>query len=100
MPLNPELQELIDLWSEKAPSRYDPYQQPNLMFHAPHLVHVMQGQGLLPKEPSSIALDRLNLRQKVNMGMDSIRNSRHNHELIDHKLGLLEINHLDEEYKQ
>jgi len=100
MPLNSELQELIDLWSEKAPSRYDPYQEPNVMFHVPHLVHVMQGQGLLPKEPSLLALDRLNLRQKVNMEMDTIRNGRHNHELIDHKLGLLEINHLDEEYKQ
>jgi hypothetical protein len=70
------------------------------MFHVPHLVHVMQGQGLLPKEPSSLALDRLNLRQKVNMEMDNFRNSRHNHELIDHKIGLLEIGHLDEEYKQ
>jgi tryptophan halogenase len=100
MPLNDELEELIDLWSEKAPSRYDPYQEPNLMFHVPHLVHVMQGQGLLPKEPSSLALDRLNLRQKVNMEMDNFRNSRHNHELIDHKIGLLEIGHLDEEYKQ
>ena len=100
MPLNDELQELIDLWSEKVPSRYDPYQQINLMFQVPHLVHVMQGQGLLPKEPSSLALDRLNLRQKVNMEMDNFRNSRHNHELIDHRAGLLEIENLDEEYKQ
>ena len=100
MPLNDELQELIDLWSEKAPSRYDPYQEINLMFHVPHLVHVMQGQGLIPKEPSSLALDRLNLRQKVNMDMDNFRNSRHNHELIDHRVGLLEIADLDEEYKQ
>jgi tryptophan halogenase len=99
MPLNDELQELIDLWSEKAPSRYDPYQDTHLMFHVAHLTHVMQGQGLLPTEPSSLAIDRLNLRQVVNMEMDSIRNSRHNHELVDHKAGLLEISHLDEEYK-
>jgi tryptophan halogenase len=101
MPINHELKELIDLWSETPPSRYVPsLNGPHLMFHVPHLVHVMQGQGLIPSEPSSIAIDRLNLRQKVTLEMDNFRNSRYNHELVDHREGLLEINNTDEEYEK
>jgi len=98
MPINDELQELIDLWSERPPSRYDSYNQQHLMFQTPHLVHVMQGQGLIPPEPSSIALDRLNIRDIVSAEIDKIRNSRHAHELIDHRVGLMEIKLIDEEY--
>jgi hypothetical protein len=98
MPINEELQELIDLWSEKPPSRYDSYNQQHLMFQTPHLVHVMQGQGLIPSGPSSIALDRLNLRSTVNMEIDKMRNSRHAHELVDHRVGLAEIKLIDLEF--
>jgi tryptophan halogenase len=98
MPINDELQELIDLWSERPPSRYDSYNQQHLMFQTPHLAHVMQGQGLIPPEPSSIALDRLNIRDIVRAEIDKIRNSRHAHELIDHRVGLMEIKLIDEEY--
>ena len=96
LPINEELQQLIDLWSEKPPSRYDFPSKPNLLFHVPHLSHVMQGQGLIPSEPSTLALDRLNLRDVVDREMDNIRNSRHNHELVDHKVGLLEIKGIDD----
>jgi hypothetical protein len=58
----------------------------------------MQGQGLIPPEPSSIALDRLNIRDIVRAEIDKIRNSRHAHELIDHRVGLMEIKLIDEEY--
>lgn len=98
MPINDELQELIDLWSEKPPSRYDLIAGPHLMFHVPHLVHVAQGQGLIPTKPSTVALDRLNLRFMVDKEMDDIRNSRHNHELVDHKQALLEIQGIDNEF--
>ena len=100
MPINEELQDLIDLWSETVPSRYTSLTGTHLMFHVPHLVHVMQGQGLIPSEPSSIAIDRLNLRQKVTLEMDNFRNSRYNHDLVDHREGLLEINNTDEEYEK
>jgi tryptophan halogenase len=98
MPLNTELQELIDLWSERPPSRYDSYNQMHLMFQSPHLAHVMQGQGLIPSEPGTIAINRLNIREEVRMVSDEIRNGRHNHELVDHREGLLSIRNLDREF--
>lgn len=100
MPVNDELQELIDLWSERPPSRYDPYNAMHFMFQTPHLAHVMQGQGLIPVEPSTIALDRLNLRDAVKVEMDTIRNGRHNHELVDHRIGLEEITKTDLEFEE
>ena len=98
MTINSELQELINIWSEKPPSRYDCPSTLNNMFHAPHFVHVMQGQGLIPTIPSSTALDRLGLREVVNKEVDNMRNSRHAHELVDHRKALLEINEIDNEF--
>jgi hypothetical protein len=98
MPVNEELQELIDVWSERPPSRYDNVNQGHLMFQTPHLAHVMQGQGLIPKEPSAIALDRLGIRDIVNHEIDKMRNSRHGHELVDHRVGLMEIELIDREF--
>lgn len=98
MTVNSELQELVDLWSEKSPSRYDVPTSPHLLFHAPHFAHVMQGQGLIPSHPSTIALDRLEIRQVVQKEVDIMRNSRHNHELVDHRLALLEIKDIDNEF--
>jgi tryptophan halogenase len=98
MPVNEELQELIDVWSERSPSRYDNVNQGHFMFQTPHLAHVMQGQGLIPKEPSAIALDRLGIRDIVNHEIDKMRNSRHGHELVDHRVGLMEIELIDREF--
>ena len=98
MAINPELQDLIDLWSEKPPSRYDVASKHNLMFHSPHFAHVMQGQGLIPQHPSSTALDRLGLREIVVKEVHEIRNSRHSHELVDHREALLEIRDIDDEF--
>ena len=100
MPINHELQELIGLWEERPPSRYDEYNAMHFMFQTPHLAHVMQGQGLIPAGPSTIALDRLNIRDVVKLEMDLIRNGRHNHELVDHRVGLEEINNTDSEFEQ
>ena len=58
----------------------------------------MQGQGLIPSHPSTIALDRLEIRQVVQKEVDIIRNSRHNHELVDHRLALREIKDIDNEF--
>jgi hypothetical protein len=98
MRINSELQELIELWSEKPPSRYDIPTKHNTMFHVPHFVHVMQGQGLIPTTPSSVAIDRMGLREIVTKEVHDIRNSRHSHELVDHRQALLEIDEIDDEF--
>jgi tryptophan halogenase len=98
MRINSELQELIELWSEKPPSRYDIPGKHNTMFHVPHFVHVMQGQGLIPTTPSSVAIDRMGLREIVTKEVNDIRNSRHSHELVDHRQALLEIDEIDDEF--
>lgn len=97
-PLNEGLEELIDMWSERPPSRFDFAGNNGEMFLTPHFAHVMQGQGLLDKKYSSIAIDNFGIRESVAMAVDEFRNSRHNHELVDHKKALEEIGTLDEEW--
>jgi tryptophan halogenase len=98
MPLNDELAELIELWSERPPSRYDFESNSGEMFLSPHLAHVGQGQGIINKDACTVALDRLNLRETVFLAMDEARHSRHSHELIDHAVALQEITLLDSEW--
>jgi hypothetical protein len=97
-PLNEGLEELVDMWSERPPSRFDFAGNNGEMFLTPHFAHVMQGQGLLDKKYSSIAIDNFGIRESVAMAVDEFRNSRHNHELVDHKKALEEIGTLDEEW--
>ena len=47
MPINEELQMIIDLWAERPPSRYDFETFSGELFLAPHMAHVAQGQGLM-----------------------------------------------------
>ena len=98
MPINSELQELIDLWSERPPSRYDFESNSGQMFLSPHMTHVGQGQGIISKEACTIALDNMNIRQQVNYQMDEIKHGRHNHELVDHAQALREIVEIDNYY--
>ena len=94
MKINDSLDELINLWSERPPSRWDISSEDGQMFLSPHMAHVMQGQGLIPSEPASIAINNMNLREKIDIAVDELKNGRHNHELVDHKRALMEIKEL------
>lgn len=94
MKINDSLDELINLWSERPPSRWDISSEDGQMFLSPHITHVMQGQGLIPSEPASTAINNMNLREKIDTAVDELKNSRHNHELVDHKRALMEIKEL------
>ena len=98
MPINEELQMIIDLWSERPPSRYDFDSSSGEMFLAPHMAHVAQGQGILNKESCTTAINRLGIREELFKKMDDMRHNRHNHELVDHATALREIRTIDSEW--
>jgi tryptophan halogenase len=99
MPVNDELQELIDIWSETPPSRFDFQSVNGELFATPHLAHVAQGQGLISKNACTIAIDNMALRQRIKNEIAEIRHNRHNHELIDHKKALMETSGIDKEWQ-
>ena len=98
MPINEELQMIIDLWAERPPSRYDFETFSGELFLAPHMAHVAQGQGLIGKGPCTTAINRLGIREDLYREMDEIRQKRHNHELVDHAAALREIGSIDGEW--
>ena len=89
-PVPDSLAELIDLWSERAPGHYDVPYNGHSMFLARHFIHVAQGQNLISSLPSSLAMDRFNIRSLVEKKSDDVRNFRHSKELVDHKEALME----------
>jgi tryptophan halogenase len=98
MPINEELQNLIDLWSERPPSRYDFESTSGELFGSPHLAHVGQGQGIINKDACTRAMYNLNIRDAVFKKMDEYRHNRHAHELVDHATALREISQTDDEW--
>lgn len=88
MKINDSLQELLDLWKERTPSRYDVGSINGEMFLAPHLFHVAQGQGLLNPEAATLMIDNFNLRKQVELDISNRRHARFNHELVDHRESL------------
>jgi tryptophan halogenase len=98
MPLNEDLQEILDLWAERPPSRLDYESNSGEMFLTPHMVHVAQGQDAISKEACTRALNNLNIRQHVKKEIDEIRHRRHAAELVDHAEALREINSIDSEW--
>ena len=98
MPLNEELQNLIELWSERPPSRYDFDSTSGELFGAPHLAHVGQGQGIIDRDSCIRAMHYLGIRDAVFMKIDEYRHSRHSHELVDHATALREISQTDDEW--
>ena len=98
MPVNHELQELIDLWSERPPNRNDVPHRHMELFLTPHIAHVGQGQGIFPPEPSTKMLDRLNIRRVVENETSKMRESRYNHELIDHAQALKNLHNIDDDW--
>jgi len=89
--INDSLQEMLNLWSECAPSRYDENINQYSLFKAAHFIHVAQGQNVLNSDAYNIALARMAIKDKVNISMDRFMQSRTDHELIDHRVGLEEI---------
>lgn len=99
MPLNEELQDMINLWSERPPSRFDFESINGEMFLAPHMAHVAQGQNAINIEACTRALDNLEIRNDVNVEMNKMRHDRHALELVDHAQALREINEIDLEWE-
>ncbi len=95
MPINDSLRELLELWRERAPSRYDITSNNGEMFLAAHMMHVAQGQGLLSKESCTLAIDAFGFRDAVNADMAKRQASRNDHELVDHADALREIDEYD-----
>ena len=98
MPVNEELQMIIDLWAERPPSRYDFETSSGEMFHAPHMAHVAQGQGLINAAACTRAINSLGIREDLFKAMDGLRHGRHSHELVDHATALREISLIDSEW--
>ena len=99
MPINDELQELIDLWSERPPSRNDVPHNHVEMFLVPHLAHVAQGQGIFDSGSATLALNRLGVREAVENTAAQMREGRINHELIDHAEALRMLLTVDDEWE-
>lgn len=90
MPIPDSLKNLLDIWSERAPSYMDVPHDGYSMFTTRHFLHVAQGQNLVATEPSSMAMDRFSIRDLVEKKSDNIRSSRYSRELVDHKQALME----------
>jgi tryptophan halogenase len=90
-PVNQTLQEYLNLWSERTPSRYDIPSNNGEMFLSSHMIHVAQGQNLLNAKDAGLFIDNMCLRDQVKNDMSEKRLSRNNHELVDHKEALMEL---------
>ena len=99
MPINHELQELLDLWSERTPNRTDVPHLHMELFMTPHIAHVAQGQGVFNPEISTRTIDRLNIRRKVETEVAKMLEDRHNHELVDHAKALKDLRNIDDEWE-
>jgi hypothetical protein len=91
MPLNPALEELLALWSERLPMREDVSFVNGELFFPAHLIHVAQGQNVLNRNSSSTMLERLSIRGKVAQQMSNVTLSRFDHETVDHAQSLRDL---------
>jgi tryptophan halogenase len=91
MPLNPALEELLELWSERLPMREDVSTTNGELFLPAHLIHVAQGQNLLNRNSSSTLLERLNIRGQVAQQMSNVTLARFDHETVDHAQSLKDL---------
>jgi tryptophan halogenase len=99
MPINEELQDMIDIWAERGPTRDDFANGHFNLFSAPHFAHVAQGQGLFNPESCGIIIDRMEMRQVVEREMDEQRHSRIAIELVDHAQALRELEEADGDWQ-
>lgn len=99
MPLNGTLQDMVDIWGERGPTRDDFSTYHFNLFGPAHFTHVAQGQGLFNSESCGLALDRMELRKVVEMQMDEQRHSRISIELVDHAEALRELEETDGDWQ-
>ena len=98
-PVNEELQDMIDVWGERGPTR-DDFSTGNFnLFSSAHFSHVAQGQGLFNSESCGIIIDRLEMRQTLQREMDEQRHSRIAVELVDHAQALRELEEADGDWQ-
>ena len=90
-PVNQSLQEYLDLWSERTPSRYDIPSNNGEMFLSAHMIHVAQGQNVLNANDAGLFIDNMCIREEVKKDMSDKRLGRNDHELVDHKQSLMEL---------
>ena len=95
MPINDTLQEMLDLWSERPPMRYDDFGSFYGLFSSGHFIHVAQGQNVLNIQSTTRAIDRLGIRNIVKKDMYDKSSGRNNHELVDHAESLRNLTRYD-----
>lgn len=98
MPVNHELQEILDLWSERPPTRDDVPHKHLEMFMTPHIAHVAQGQGVFKTEPSTRLINRLHIRDEVENTVVKMKQARYDHELIDHAKALRDLHNIEDDW--
>lgn len=98
LPITKTLQNLIDLWAEQVPGHYDVANSGHLMFLSRHFVHVMQGQNLISSQPSTNAMNSMNIRNIVEKNADEIRLRRYSKEMIDHRESLIQASIANESF--
>jgi tryptophan halogenase len=84
MPVNDTLQELLDLWQETSIHRHFIANNSGQMFQMAHLVHVAQGQGVIPIDHIPAAIRNLDLETQVESEIRNVNFVRKNEVLIDH----------------
>ena len=76
MPRPPMLEDMMELWKERSPSRNDYYGMNGYeLFQVAHFWHVAQGQGLVDEENSRLALIRHNTLELAKTRITQIRDS-------------------------
>ena len=78
------LQNLLDLWQERPPAVSDISLNGYELFQTAHFWHVAQGQGVLPRHISSIALDNTGLRKTASDTLSKTRNDILNQKVTPH----------------
>jgi len=99
MPINETLQDMIDLWGERGPTRDDFSTHQFNLFGSAHFSHVAQGQGLFNPESCGLALDRMAIRKTVEREVFEQRHSRISLELVDHAESLRELKTIDGDWQ-
>jgi hypothetical protein len=90
-PVPEYLQNLLDLWRERPPFHNDISTSNYEMFHVPHFYHVAQGQKVLSRDASSLAIHRFNIRDVVKNEIYSAKIRQSDHAKVDHAKSLKEI---------
>jgi len=78
------LAELLELWRERPPTERDVPTNGFEMFHAPHFWHVAQGQGLIPRDRSAMAVASYGMTEAVSREIWEVKKRQTDHPTVDH----------------